>query len=130
MTCDVRRSVQLRSITIAILTLALLVPLGAAPAQSFVWKATGNGTVVYLAGSIHMLTPDAYPLHPAFERAFTESEVLLEEVDIAEMTGPEVQMATLLRGMLPPGQTLDKVLAPATLALLNKAAADTGTPID
>jgi uncharacterized protein YbaP (TraB family) len=130
MRCEARRSVQLRSFTIVVLTIALLVPLGAAPAQSFVWKATGNGTVVYLAGSIHMLTPDAYPLHPAFERAFTEADVLLEEVDIAEMTGPEVQMKTLMRGMLPPGQTLDKVLTPATLALLNTSAADVGAPME
>jgi len=65
-----------------------------------------------------------------FECAFTESDVLLEEVDIAEMTGTEVQMKTLMRGMLPPGQTLDKVLAPATLALLNKAATDVGAPME
>jgi uncharacterized protein YbaP (TraB family) len=129
MTRHPRRSVPPRSIAVTFFTIALLVPLGAAP--SFVWKATGsNGASVYLAGSIHMLTPDAYPLSPAFERAYTESDVLLEEVDIAEMTGPEVQMKTLMRGMLPPGQTLDKVLAPATLTLLNKAATDVGAPIE
>jgi uncharacterized protein YbaP (TraB family) len=129
MTRHPRRSVPPRSIAVTFFTIALLVPLGAAP--SFVWKATGsNGASVYLAGSIHMLTPDAYPLSPAFERAYTESDVLLEEVDIAEMTGPEVQMKTLMRGMLPPGQTLDKVLAPATLTLLTKAATDVGAPIE
>jgi uncharacterized protein YbaP (TraB family) len=77
-----------------------------------------------------MLTPDAYPLSAAFERAYTDSDVLVEEVDIAEMTGTEVQMKTLMRGMLPPGQTLDKVLAPATLTLLTKAATDVGAPIE
>jgi uncharacterized protein YbaP (TraB family) len=131
MTRHPRRSVRLRSITITVFTIALLAPLGAAPAPSFVWKATGtNGASVYLAGSIHMLTPDAYPLSAAFERAYTESDVLVEEVDIAEMTGTEVQMKTLMRGMLPPGQTLDKVLAPATVTLLNKAATDVGAPME
>jgi len=131
MTRNPRRSVRLRSISLALFTLALLVPLAAAPAPSFVWKATGtNGASVYIAGSIHMLTPDAYPLSAAFERAYTDSDVLVEEVDIAEMTGTEVQMKTLMRGMLPPGQTLDKVLAPATVTLLNKAATDVGAPME
>jgi uncharacterized protein YbaP (TraB family) len=125
-----RRGPSRRSITLAACIIALIAPLGAAAAQSFVWKATRGGSVVYIAGSIHMLTPDAYPLHPAFERAFTESDLLVEEVDLAEMLGPEVQMKTLMRGMLPAGTTLDKVLAPATLALLTKAATDVGAPME
>ncbi len=125
-----RHGTPIRSIALVILTLALIAPLGAAATPSFVWKATRGGSVVYIAGSIHMLSPDAYPLHPAFDRAFTESDLLVEEVDLAEMLGPEVQMNTLMRGMLPAGTTLDKVLAPATLALLNKAATDVGAPME
>ena len=130
MTRDSRRGVSVRSVALVVITLALIAPLGAAPGQSFVWKATRNGSVVYLAGSIHMLAPDAYPLHPAFERAFTESDLLVEEVDLGEMLGAEVQMKTLMRGMLPPAQTLDKVISPETLALLNKAAGDVGAPLE
>ena len=130
MTRDPRRAMSVRGIAITLLAVALLAPLAAAPGQSFVWKAVGKGTTVYLAGSIHMLTPDAYPLNPVFERAFTDADLLVEEVDLAEMMGPDVQMQTLMRGMLPPGQTLEKVVAPATLALLNKAAADVGAPLE
>ena len=130
MTHPGRRTTSLRRLAIAVVSLGLLAPLHAAQAKSFVWKAVGKGTVVYLAGSIHMLAPDAYPLNPAFERAFTDSDLLVEEVNLADMMGPEVQMQTLMRGMLPPGQTLDKVLAPATLALLNKAATDVGAPME
>src|SRR5436190_23814913 len=113
-----------------VIALAALTRLHAAGPASFVWKATGKGTTVYLAGSIHMLPQDAYPLNPAFERAFTDADLLVEEVDLAEMLGPEVQMQTLMRGMLPPGQTLDKVLTPATFAALNKAAAEVGAPVE
>src|SRR5437870_5393784 len=130
MTCHPPRSLSARRIAIALVALALVAPLHAAPATSFVWKATGKGTTVYLAGSIHMLTPDAYPLNPAFERAFTDSDLLVEEVDLAEMLGPEVQMQTLMRGMLPAGQTLEKVLTPSTFAALNKAAAQVGAPVE
>jgi len=130
MKSDPQRAMLVRRGAIGVLAVALVAALAAAPGQSFVWKAVGKGNTVYLAGSIHMLTADSYPLNPVFERAFTDSDLLVEEVDLAEMMGPEVQMQTLMRGMLPSGQTLEKVLAPATLALLNKAAADVGAPLE
>src|SRR3982750_3195487 len=92
-------------LAVAALALALVAPLQAAPAKSFVWKASGKGTVVYLAGSIHMLSPDFYPLSPAFEDAFKDSDLLVEEVDLAEMLGTEAQMQALMGGMRPPGRT-------------------------
>src|SRR5262245_34638438 len=130
MNADPRRQTLIRRVTLAAVALALAAPIGAAPARSFVWKATGKTTTVYLGGSIHMLSKDAYPLNPVFEQAFTDSDLLVEEVNLAEMMGPEVQMQTLMRGMLPPSQTLEKVIAPATLTLLTAAAADIGAPIE
>ena len=115
---------------VAIAALLLILPLQAASPSSFVWKATAKGTAVYLAGSIHMLSPDFYPLNPVFDRAFTDSDLLVEEVDFAEMTAPEVQIQALAKAMLPSGQTLDKVLSPATLAMVNKAAAASGAPVE
>jgi hypothetical protein len=56
--------------------------------------------------------------------------VLVEEVDLAEMLRPEAQMQTLMRGMLPAGQTLDKVLSAETLALVNKTAKEVGAPVE
>ena len=124
----VRRRLVL-SIVVATLTVALHPPVVSA-AQNFLWKVTGKGTVVYLAGSIHMLTPDFYPLTPPFDTAFKDSDVLVEEVDLAEMLRPEAQMQTLMRGMLPAGQTLDKVLSAETLALVNKTAKEGGAPVE
>ena len=112
-----------------VLALGLLAPLGA-QSRSFLWKASGKGSVVYLAGSIHMLSPDFYPLNPVFDAAFKDSDLLVEEVDLAEMLGTEAQMQTMMRGMLPSGQTLDSVLSPGTLALVNKTASNLGAPIE
>lgn len=114
----------------AVVALALLAPPVGAQSHSFLWKATGKGSMVYLAGSIHMLSPDFYPLNPVFDRAFDDSDLLVEEVDLGELLGPASQMQALMRGMLPAGQTLDKVLSPATLALVTKAAKDLGAPIE
>jgi len=122
--------VDLRRAACLAIVVALLAPLRAAAPTSFVWKATNQGNAVYLAGSIHMLTADFYPLNAAFDRAFNDSDLLVEEVDFAEMTATEVQMQALMRAMLPSGQTLDKVVSAPTLALVNKAATDVGAPME
>jgi uncharacterized protein YbaP (TraB family) len=113
-----------------VVAVGLLAPLHAAQSHSFLWKAAGKGSVVYLAGSIHMLSPDFYPLNPVFDNAFKDTDLLVEEIDFGEMIRPESQMQAMMRGLLPSGQTLDKVLSPATLALVTKAAKDLGAPME
>jgi uncharacterized protein YbaP (TraB family) len=107
--------------------LALCLTARAAEAKVFGWKATGqNGGVVYLVGSIHVLTPDFYPLNPALDAAFKDADLLVEEVDMAEMLDPAAQLKILSRGMLPGDQSLDKLLSPSTLALVKKVTGDLG----
>jgi uncharacterized protein YbaP (TraB family) len=110
-----------------VIALALCMCARAADAKTFAWKATGkNGGVVYLVGSIHVLTPDFYPLNPALEAAFKESDLVVEEVDMAEMLDPSAQLRVLSRGMLPGDQSLDKLISPATMALVRKVTGDLG----
>jgi uncharacterized protein YbaP (TraB family) len=115
-----------RLLPLVVAAIALLAPLHATAGHSFLWKATGRGGVVYLAGSVHMLSQEYYPLNAAVERAFKESDLLVEEVDLNEMLAPASQVQTLMRGMLPAGQSLDKLLSPATLALVNRFTAGLG----
>ena len=63
--------------------LALVAQVEAAPARNFLWKATSkSGGALYLVGSVHLLSEDSYPLSPALETAFKESDLLVEEVDL------------------------------------------------
>lgn len=101
-----------------------------AQVRSFGWKVTGRQGAIYLIGSVHLLTKDFYPLNPALEAAYKDSDLLVEEVDIGEMTGTGPQLSMLTRGMQPSSQPLDKVLSPATMALLTKKATDLGMPIE
>ena len=123
-----RTSIRPRVFTLrlAAIAIACLAVAHAADARTFAWKATGKGGVVYLIGSIHVMTPDFYPLNPALEAAFKEADLLVEEVDMAEMLDPSAQMRILSRGMLPGDQSLEKLLTPATLALVRKATGDLG----
>src|SRR6185503_19674503 len=85
-----------------------------ASARDFLWRVTGNTGTVYLVGSVHMLTQDFYPLSKTLDDAFKESDLLVEETDLAELLAPQAQLLMLSRGMLPSGQSLDKVITPET----------------
>jgi uncharacterized protein YbaP (TraB family) len=105
---------------------ATLAPQPLAATRSFLWRASKGQGVVYLVGSVHMLTADFYPLAPALDAAFKDSDLLVEEADLSEMLSPSTQFSLLQRGMLPAGQTLDKVVSPATIALVNAHAGALG----
>src|SRR3954471_15579733 len=101
-----------------------------AQTRAFAWKATKGPGVIYLVGSVHMLTSDFYPLPGPLDAGFKDSDLLVEEANLAEMLSPNMQFSMLSRGMLPAGQTLDKVITPATLALLNKHTSALGMPAE
>src|SRR5205814_4753008 len=111
---------KLRHYVVPLLLIAALAVAQAAQAKTFAWEAAGRGGVVYLIGSVHLLSQDFYPLNPALESAYKDSDLLVEEIDLAEMLNPDSQLQMLSRGMLPSATPLDKVLSPATYALLNK----------
>ena len=118
-----------------LLTALLALTLSAAPAaqtgnKSFLWKIEGqNGAVAYLLGSMHVLTPEFYPLSPTIEKAFTASKMLVEEVDLDEMSDPVQMMGALAKAMLTDGRTLDQLVAPATFAEVKRRAEKAGLPL-
>ncbi|MDR1990169.1 MAG: TraB/GumN family protein [Acidobacteriaceae bacterium] len=123
------RRTPTRAVLLALVMLAISFRADAAPAN-FIWKATNaSGKVIYLAGSIHLLSPDFYPLAAPFEQAFDSSDTLVEELDMGEMLSPDAQMMMVMRGMLPAGQTLDKVVSAKTLALVKGAVDELGIPL-
>jgi uncharacterized protein YbaP (TraB family) len=120
-----RRLALLASSLVAVLSLS-----PSAASSSFLWTAIGpHGGTVYLAGSIHVLSNQYYPLAPAFEAAFDQSDLLVEEVDMAEMLGPDAQLLMLTRGMMPAGQTLDTVVSPATMDDVRSRVSGLGLPL-
>jgi uncharacterized protein len=109
---------------------ALLASQPQTATRNFLWKATARQGTVYLVGSIHLLTKDYYPLSPALDEAFKASDLLVEEVDLAEMLATESQMQIMMQGMLPSGQTLDKVISPETFAAASKRVSALGMPLE
>jgi uncharacterized protein len=114
---------------IALLLLAVT-PLPAQTGKSFMWKVEGEGgAAAYLLGSLHVLTPEWYPLNATINKAFSDSTVLVEEVDIDETSDPAQMMAALMKAMLTDGKTLDQVISPQTYAEVQKRAEKVGMPM-
>lgn len=116
-----------QAVCIAVATLAIA---QAAEAKTFAWKITGKGGVVYLVGSVHVLSADFYPVDSALDAAYKDADLLVEELDLAEMADPTSQMAMLSRGMLPSATPLDKVISPETYTLVSKRITDLGLPME
>jgi uncharacterized protein len=119
-----------RVLRTAVAAIALTLIAAAAQARSFAWKVTGKSGVVYLIGSVHLLSNDFYPLQPALEAAYKDSDLLVEEVDMAELTDPTAQLSLLGKAMLPSSTPLDKVISADTYAVLSKRAAVLGLPLE
>ena len=116
--------------TALVLALQMAVPLEAQRPRNFLWKVSGKTGVVYMVGSVHLLTQDYYPLSPALDAAFKDSDLLVEEADLGELETPASQMKMLTRGMLPANQSIDTVVSPATYALVTKRVTGLGMPIE
>jgi uncharacterized protein YbaP (TraB family) len=104
-----------------VIVVACLVVAGATAqtrVHSFLWKVQSGANVMYLAGSVHALTADAYPLNPAYQRAFDASGALVEEIDLAEADPLSGGLKLLARGMYQDGRTFSGVVSKETAALV------------
>lgn len=121
-----------RRILAALVALALFSATGSAQdaRKHFLWKVEGpGGSVAHLLGSLHVLTPEFYPLSPAINKAFAASKTLVEEVDFDEMSDPAQMMNALGKAMLVDGRTLDQIVAPSTFAEVAARAGKAGLPM-
>jgi uncharacterized protein len=98
--------------------------------KNFLWKVEGeSGSVAYLLGSLHVLTPEWYPLSAVINQAFADSRTLVEEVDLDETNDPTLMMAALSKAMLTDGKTLDQIVAPEVFAEVKRRAEQSGMPM-
>lgn len=90
----------------------------AATGKSFLWKVQSGSGVLYLAGSVHALDKKAYPLSPAFQRAFDASPTLVEEIDLAEADSLALALPVLAKGTSQDGRRFDQMVSADTAKLV------------
>jgi hypothetical protein len=89
-----------------------------AQTKSFIWKVQSGPRVMYVAGSVHALSADVYPLSPAFTQAYEASDTLLEEIDLETAGLLTLGPMLLSRAMYQDGRTFDKAVSKETLDLV------------
>jgi uncharacterized protein YbaP (TraB family) len=89
-------------------------------AKSFLWKVQSDSSSLYLAGSVHALSADVYPLNPVFERAFQASDMLVEEIDLSAGDLMSIGPMLLAKGTYLDGRTFASAVSKETLALVEK----------
>src|ERR1043166_8151479 len=98
--------------------------------RNFLWKVQSGTNVMYLAGSVHGLTADVFPLNPAYQRAFDASGALVEEINLAEADPLSGGLGLLAKGMYQDGRTFNSAVSRETLAMVEQKLKDTPLAID
>jgi len=99
-------------------------------AKSFLWKVQSGARVMYLAGSIHALSQDVYPLNPAYQRAFEASDALVEEIDLAQADILTAAPMLLSKGTFQDGRTFDSVVSKDTAAAVASHLKNSPLPLE
>jgi len=102
----------------------------AAAGRSFLWKVQSGSKVLYLAGSVHALGADAYPLSAAYENAFAAAGTLVEEINLAEAEQLSAAPMLLAKGLYTDGRTFEGAVGKDTATLVATRLKDTGIPME
>lgn len=117
--------------TIRILYFFLLLFIGIyCRADSSVWRVDSAESTVYLGGTCHMLRASDWPLPLAFERAYSQSDVLVFETNLEAMETSEFQMKLLQFVQLPDGVRLESLLSPQVYQDLANYCASNQLPVE
>ena len=126
------RSTRLLIVALCASALVCTTSAAQAPASGkhFLWTVRSGGNVLYLAGSVHALGKDVYPLPAAFEKAFEASNTLVEEINLGEVESLSAAPMLLAKGMYADGRTFDTAVSKETAALVAEKFKQTGLPIE
>lgn len=96
--------------------------------KSCLWSIRTPRNTVYLLGSLHLLDRDAYPLAPAIENAYDDSQRIIFETDIGALNDSKIQTRMLQLGLYPQGKSLYQDLDGSTRRLLEKKLSELSLP--
>ena len=91
---------------------------------------TPQNKAVFLLGSLHVLKSDTYPLAKVINEAYSLSQKVVFETDLAAMTDPAVQGKMMTMGLYPEGQTLFQNISNEMQSSLKKKMTNLGMPLE
>ena len=100
----------------------------AAPQRGTLYRVRHQNNMTYLFGTIHVGTPEFFPLEPQVTRALTGASKLVLEIDIRDQA--PFQRALQKHGLYAAGDSIDRHLSPDSLAELRLALQRYGLAFD
>lgn len=91
------------------------------------WEVQSGQNRIYLFGTIHVGRDDFYPLPPAVESAFRDSDILALEVD---PNNQQEAMTAVMAAMYTPPDNIENHLPPELLTRVASLCASYGLPFD
>lgn len=101
---------------------------GSAASAPAMWEVRDRDSVVYLFGSMHVLSPDTRWRTPAFDRAYAAADRVWFETRVD--VGPERLAALVDRYGVDPDRSLTEKLSPTALATLRPVLDRGGVPLE
>ncbi|MBE0435723.1 MAG: TraB/GumN family protein [Methylomicrobium sp.] len=111
------------------LVFALLIA-GPVYSETSLWRVSKDDAELFIGGTIHLLGTSDYPLPEAFDRVYRKADKLVLEVDLADLSGEEAQIAMMRRLQYADGTTLRDELNAETYAELQRFCLHAGIPIE
>ena len=113
---------------------ALLLALSCAAAAETtpvtMWRAEGQGNVVYLLGSVHLLRPEDHPLPAVIEAAYDDAEAIYMELDMDDLDPAAVQATSSRLGLIAGERTLEDLMGAERYAESARLAAAMDIPFE
>jgi uncharacterized protein YbaP (TraB family) len=83
-----------------------------------VWKVSSDQHSLYIGGTIHILTPEDYPLPKEYDVAYKAADKLIFETDMQTITSPAFGQKMMAQLMYNDGTTINEVLNQETYKAL------------
>ena len=99
-------------------------------AESSVWKVDNGKNEIFIAGTLHVLKSEDFPLPEQFHTAFKQSDDVFFEVDMTRFGSSEVQQKLAQLVTWKDGRDLSDVLSPKVLEELKTQLGVYGIPVE
>lgn len=107
----------------------LLLSLPAVQAETSVWQVTKGEQRLYIAGTVHLLPPEQFPLPQEFSQAYSQADALVFETDVRELETAKGMQLLMQHAMYSDGRSLSQVLSADTYQQLRQYAKTQGVDL-
>ncbi|MCS4306883.1 uncharacterized protein YbaP (TraB family) [Rheinheimera pacifica] len=114
---------------LTLLSAVLLLSLPAVQAETSVWQVTKGEQRLYIAGTVHLLPPEQFPLPQEFSQAYSQADTLVFETDVRELETAKGMQLLMQHAMYSDGRSLSQVLSADTYQQLRQYAKTQGVDL-